>query len=157
MPNHNVQNFVERRSRRERRSLLSRLAGTVKRGRRGQLRRAEDRRKLILLDYYPKPLMAAAVAILLLSLCDAILTLFLIAHGAVELNPVMDHMLKKGPFHFVMVKYWLTASAVIVFLLLNHHPLRYLNITVRSFLSIFTLIFSAVIVWQIYLIKTFIL
>ncbi len=148
--------FVERRSRKDRRSARSSLAGS-KAGRRRDLRRSEDRRKVVLLDQYPKPLLIAAAIILLLSLADAVMTLFLVSHGAIELNPIMDYFLKAGSVYFVVVKYSLTAAAVTIVLLLNYYRLRGLNIHVRSFLSLFTVIFSAVIAWQVYLVARYVL
>ncbi len=146
----------ERRSRPDRRLLRAQLTGS-KFGRRRQLRRIEDRRKLVLLDHYPRPLLVAAAIVLLLSLGDAVLTIVLVGHGAVELNPIMDLLLKAGPRYFVAVKYGLTAGAVTIILLLNYYPLRGLNVSARAFLNVFTLIFSAVIGWQIYLFTRFVL
>jgi hypothetical protein len=146
---------VERRSHRDRRSPQKQFAG-LKFGRRRDLRRSEDRQKVVLLDQYPKPLLIAAAVVLLLSLGDAVMTLFLVSHGAIELNPIMDYFLKAGSVYFVVVKYSLTAAAVTIVLLLNYYRLRGLNIHVRSFLSLFTVIFSAVIAWQIYLVATYV-
>lgn len=150
--------LVERRSSgHDRRSPRNKLKGALRFGRRRQLRRLDDRRRLALLDHYPKSLMFAAVAVLLLSLGDAVLTLFLLGHGAVELNPIMDRLIKAGPHYFVLVKYGLTAAAATIVLLLNHYPLRFVNIPARSFLGVFTLLFSAVIAWQLYLVGRYVL
>lgn len=148
---------VERRSQPDRRSPWARLSGMFKYGRRRRLRRIEDRRKFVLLDHYPKALLVAAATILMLSLGDAFLTIILIEHGAVELNPIMDHLLKAGTLYFIMFKYGFTAASVSIVLLLNHYPLSGLNIPVRSFLSVFTVLFSAVIAWQLYLITRFVM
>jgi hypothetical protein len=147
---------VERRLRRERRGLRAQLTG-FKLGRRRKLRRTEDRRKMVLLDQYPRHLLAATVTILMLSLSDAFLTLVLISHGAIELNPIMDYLLKAGPIYFVVVKYGLTAGAVTIVLLFHYYPFRGLNMPVRSLLSVFTLIFAMVMAWQIYLLIRFVL
>ncbi len=117
----------------------------------------QDRRRVALLDHYPTPLVIAALAVLVLSLADAVLTLILVDHGAVELNPVMAVLLDSGPAYFVGVKTWLTGLAVLIILVLHQAPLRGLKIRVRSFLSVFTLLFGAAVVWQLYLITRFVL
>ena len=147
---------VERRSQTDRRNKRGLFTGS-KFGRRHQLRRREDRRKVVLLDYYPKSLLVAAATVLLLSLGDAAMTVFLISHGAIELNPIMDYLLKAGSVYFVVGKYGLTAGAVIIVLVLNYYPLRGLNMPLRSFFGLFTVIFSAVIAWQIYLVARYVL
>jgi Domain of unknown function (DUF5658) len=145
----------DRRSHTERRNLRISFAGTNKGGQRRQVRRVEDRRKIFLLDHYPKSLLVAAITILLLSLSDAVLTLILIDHGAVELNPIMAYLLRAGLLYFLGAKYLLTAAAVTAVLVFHYYPMRVLNKPLHSFLKVFTLIFSAVIVWQIYLITRF--
>jgi hypothetical protein len=147
----------DRRSRTERRSLRAQFTSTKRRGQRRQVRRAEDRRKIVLLDHYPKPLLLAAITVLLLSLADAVLTLILVGHGAVELNPIMGYLLKAGPVYFLGVKYLLTAIAVTAVLAIHYYPLRSLNQPLHLFLKMFTLIFLVVIVWQVYLITRFVL
>lgn len=148
---------MDRRSHPERRSLRILPAGTNKRGQRRQVRRVEDRRKLFLLDHYPKFLLVGAITVLLLSLADAVLTLILISYGAVELNPIMNYLLKAGPVYFLGAKYLLTAVAVTAVLVFHYYPLRGLNQPLYLLLKVFALIFLAVIGWQLYLITIFVL
>jgi hypothetical protein len=150
---------IERRLKQDRRSnrFLGQLSGIIKGGERRRLRRIEDRRKLILLDQYPTPLLVAAIIVMVLSLGDAILTLILISNGAIELNPIMNYLLNTGTTHFIVGKYSLTAGAVFFVLLFNFYPLRGSKIPVRSFLGMFAMIFSAAIAWQIYLITKYVL
>ena len=88
---------------------------------------------------------------LFLSLMDASLTLFLIGKGAVEINPVMDFYLQKGPSVFVGVKYGLTCAAIIVLLLLKHMKIGNSRLKVRSVLCLTPLPFYLVIQWQFFL------
>ena len=58
--------------------------------------------------------MLIAVMILLLSVADALLTLTLISHGALEENPVMAPLLQGSAEGFAAVKLGLTAIGVLV-------------------------------------------
>jgi hypothetical protein len=143
--------FIERRSGIDRRE--TRLGG-IRRlffsGRRRNLRRADDRRKLALLDYYSPKIFAIIVAILFLSLADAVLTLLLISQGAVELNPVMAYFLSKGDSTFLIVKYLLTAIAVTIVTLINYVFIRIFRTHVRNLLVCFAGCFALVVVWQLF-------
>jgi hypothetical protein len=144
--------FVERRSGIDRRE--SRMGG-IRRpffsGRRRNLRRAEDRRKLTLLDHYCPKMFAIVVVILLLSLTDAVLTLVLISHGAVELNPVMAYLLSKGDTTFLVVKYLLTAISVTIVALINYVFIRVFRTHVRNLLIYFAGCFALVVAWELFL------
>ena len=83
-------------------------------GRRENIRRQEDIREIFHVDRYSTALFGAIVAILFLSVMDAFLTLFLIDHGAVEINPLMAYYLNIGPLTFIVVKYLLTSLSVFV-------------------------------------------
>ena len=119
--------------------------------RRRTLRRASDRRGLVLMDYYHPPLLISIVLILVLSVVDAFLTLFLMEHGAIELNPVMAFFIELGSLPFLMAKYSLTAFSVITVVLFNYVFFSYLKIFTRDLLHLFTLCFSLVIVWELVL------
>jgi hypothetical protein len=145
--------FIERRSGIDRRE--TRLGG-IRRlffsGRRRKLRRADDRRKLALLDHYSPRIFAIVVAILFLSLADAVLTLLLLSHGAVELNPVMAFFLAKGDATFLIVKYLLTAVSATIVALVNYVFLRIFRTHVRNLLVYFAGCFALVVAWELFLI-----
>lgn len=103
------------------------------------------------MDYYHPPLLISITLILLLSVADAFLTLFLMDHGAIELNPFMAFFIELGSLPFLMVKYILTAFSVITVVICNYVFFRYLKIFTRDLLHLFTLAFSLVIVWEIIL------
>ena len=67
--------------------------------RRRSVRRKMDRRRLVILDYYHPPLMISILLILVLSIADAVLTLFLLDHGAVELNDGLFYPARKRYVH----------------------------------------------------------
>ena len=71
------------------------------------MRRQADQRRFYVFDYYSPRIFYAATLILVLSVVDALLTLWLIGEGAQELNPVMAYFLNLGPNMFMAAKYLL--------------------------------------------------
>lgn len=144
--------FIERRSGKDRRQMsMAGIARLFFNGRRQNLRRADDRRKLALMDRYSSRIFAVIVVILFLSLFDAVLTLVLISHGAVELNPVMAYFLSKGDMVFLVTKYLLTAMSVTIVVLINYVFIRLLRSHVRDLLVYFAGSFALVVVWELFL------
>lgn len=140
---------VERRSgldRRKKPRLL--LKGLISRGSRLSTRRAEDRKKIVVFDYYRPSLFISILIVLTLSLLDAFLTLILLSRGAIELNPVMDYYLSHGPTEFIIVKYGLTGSSVLLILLLNDVLKARYGVGTGALLYLFTAIFGSVVIWQ---------
>jgi hypothetical protein len=121
-------------------------------GRRARVRRQEDWQNTFYFDRYSSSLFAVIVAILLLSVLDALLTLHLIGKGSTELNPVMSYFLQHGPFVFMGAKYFLTCFGVIVLLLFRNAVLKRSLIHARHLFTYIIGAFSTVIVWQLYLI-----
>ena len=126
-------------------------------GRRKAFRRREDKQKRFFVDQYSTIHFAAVFVILILSATDALLTLFLINNGAVELNPVMDFYIQTGPYHFLTVKYALTCMGVFSLLIFRNIYLKPIKIKAGSLLFILTAVFSAVVSWQFYLIHSMLL
>jgi hypothetical protein len=120
--------------------------------RRRRPRRKEDRRKFVLLDHYGTSIGVAFTAVLLLSVVDAFLTLFLLGHGAVEMNPVMAYFIEINEYAFIWVKYGLTVVSVVIVLVLNYAFMRKFRFHVRHLLNYFALIFALIVVWEIYLV-----
>ncbi|UCG06849.1 MAG: hypothetical protein JSV83_23610 [Desulfobacterales bacterium] len=116
-------------------------------GRREKVRRKEDMNKAFYADRYRPSLFGPIVIIIFLSVIDALLTLFLIGHGAFEINPIMAYYLKIGPYTFFTVKYTLTSIGVVIFLILSNNYLR----TTRIYYTILTA-FITVVAWEFYLI-----
>jgi hypothetical protein len=122
-------------------------------GRRRAVRRTSDTRRVFLLDRYSPRLFAAMMAIVLLSLTDAALTLYLVSHGASEINPVMNYFLQKGPVVFMVAKYVSTSVAVIIFVVLAHNVLPWSHRFAPQRLYTYAIFaFGGVVVWEILLI-----
>ena len=113
---------IDRRERRERRqfSVKGFLYGCIKCRRRGP-RRAENY-LMVYTDWYETKLLVLTIALLLLSALDAAMTLTLLSHGAVEINPFMDFFIQKGVDYFIAVK--LTMTAVCLVVLVAHYRFR---------------------------------
>jgi hypothetical protein len=121
-------------------------------GRRAEVRRKEDLQHTFYFDRYSSHLFAAIVAILLLSVLDALLTLHLIDKGSTEMNPVMSFFLRFGPNVFMGAKYFLTCFGVVVLLLLRN-VVRKRSVThAHNLFSYIIGAFATVIVWELYLI-----
>jgi hypothetical protein len=97
---------------RRRRPFHALLVGSLAPRRRAH--RRMDVRTPHLLDLHDARWLAVALLILLLSIGDAFLTLELLDRGAVEINPVMDALLKRDSPAFGFVKVALTSFGVIV-------------------------------------------
>lgn len=86
-----------------------------------------------------------------LSIIDAVLTLYLIGHGAAEINPVMASFLEHGISAFFIAKYTLTGASLI--LLVIYRNVRLFNGRLRA-VALFWFVVAAfllVISWEIYL------
>jgi hypothetical protein len=122
---------VERRCQDRRRVSLRALFGALFTLRRRRSRRKDDQLNSYIDWYEPWPLVASVVIILLSSI-DAFLTLILLNHGAVELNILMDWLIKIDIATFAAVKLAVTGVALVVLVLhFNFHiyrvlPVRYL-------------------------------
>jgi hypothetical protein len=131
--------ILERRclDRDRRRFSLRSLFGALFTLRRRRSRRKDDQMNSYIDWYEPWPLVASVVIILLSSL-DAFLTLVLLNHGAVELNMLMDWLIKTDIRTFATVKLAMTGLALIVLVLhFNFHlyrvlPVRYLMYALMS-------------------------
>jgi hypothetical protein len=143
----------------ERRSGEDRRAGACRffsrhwlAGKRGEPRRREDRERSYRVDrHHPRVLVPIAL-ILLLSLLDAALTLYLIGHGAAEINPLLNYFLNRGHLPFLVVKYALTASAIIIVV---HNAKVFLfrsRFRTQILLAFFILPFFLVVQWELFLI-----
>lgn len=121
-------------------------------GRRRVARRSADSRGVVLLDRYSPRLFTAMMGILVLSLLDAGLTLFLVQHGAAEINPVMNYFLRQGPVVFMAAKYLLTSMAVVIFVLLAHSAAPRPAFSIRRIYRLALLAFGGVVAWELVLV-----
>ncbi len=117
---------IERRDRLDRRrpSLKGFIYGLFHARRRGP-RRAENYLSHYT-DWYDVKLLVLSLCLLLLSCLDAAMTMRLLSFGAVELNPIMDELLKQGTKYFIGIKIAVTALCIIV--LVAHNRFKLFNI-----------------------------
>ena len=145
--------YTEKRAGRDRRvHQFPRIKYLLFSGRRSRARRQEDRHRTFYFDRYSSKLFAAIMAILFLSILDALLTLHLIESGSTELNPVMSYFLKYGPFVFLVAKYFLTCTGIVILLLFRNAFLKRSATHTRHLFSYIIGAFSTVIVWELFLI-----
>jgi len=142
----------ERRCGQDRRQdIRSKFRYYLTNGRRESARREEDKTKVFFFDRYNQRIFAAITAILMLSIFDALLTLILIEQGSSELNPVMAFFLEYGPLPFIIAKYILTSSGVVVLLIFKNVFINRINMYANSLFTCVIFAFSSVIVWELYL------
>ena len=147
-------NGENRRGKDRRTNNKARLRYLLFNGRREQIRREEDSRKVFFFDRYPPKLFAAIAAILMLSIFDALFTLILIDKGSTELNPVMAYFLQHGLLPFIVAKYFLTSIGVVILLIFKNVILTRAKIHTQSLFPAVIFVFAAVIVWELFLIIT---
>ncbi|MDR4516665.1 MAG: DUF5658 family protein [Nitrosomonas sp.] len=95
----------------------------LKQGRRmNERRRSGARWGAAYVDRYADHLMACVVGILFLSICDALFTLRILAHGGEELNWFMAVLIDDSVEKFITFKMALTSLALIM--LIIHHNVR---------------------------------
>ena len=112
----------ERRLLRERRSQTFRALVTGGwYARRRNPRRAEGARPGHV-DWHAPQWFAAALLVLLLSMADTLLTVVLIEHGAIEINPLMAPFVVGNTPGFAFLKLALTATAVTILVVLTRVP-----------------------------------
>ena len=115
-------------------------------GRRKIIRRASDKQSNIFVDIFSTRLLMAVILLLILSCLDAFLTLALIEKGrVVEANPLMAFFLNSGVLHFSLIKFLITAVALIVLCLFKN--VRITRIALPAVINIYL----AVIIYEIYL------
>ena len=146
---------VERRSSQDRRkNHISFFKPILCKGQRHSLRRADDSRQINVLDHYDTSFMIFVLVVLILSMVDAVLTLTLIEHGAVEVNPVMRYFIDLGVGLFVIAKYSLTAIPLVVMIVLSTSS--FLRIRIGSLMFLFSgLAFGCVVVWELHLLNAY--
>jgi hypothetical protein len=143
---------LDRRSGRDRRSgKRFQFVKQLITGQRTNTRRSSDQNRVVYFDRYRPKLFRVIVAILVLSVADAILTVNLIGLGAVEINPIMDYYLKLGPHAFLAVKYVLTSLSVFILVIYSNSTLKNGRFPIRSFFPWIITALASVVVWEIYL------
>ncbi len=122
-------------------------------GRRSKVRRIVDYQKSFFLDHFSLRVFIIIISVVLLSVIDAILTLYLIHKGvAVESNPIMAQYLKYGPLPFLTAKYLLTATSMILLLVYKDVYIFKTKFRAKYLFIVFFAIFASVVIWELYLV-----
>jgi len=119
--------------------------------RRKTIRRQDDKENIFYFDQYSSTLFGAIVVFLLLNIIDGWLTLFLLDHGATEINPIMAYFLNFGPLTFMSVKYFLACYSVIILVIFNNVFLKKIKIYTRSLFSYTIGVFMLIVAWELFL------
>jgi hypothetical protein len=122
-------------------------------GKRAKIRRQADTNRIFYVDQFSTELFAVVVSVILLSVIDALFTLWLLNRGAYEVNPIMKYFLEIGPYTFFMFKYFLTIASLICLLMFRNVIIRGIKIKTRSVLYFVLLFYAAVVAWETYLIS----
>jgi hypothetical protein len=120
-------------------------------GRRKNIRRKEDRKRLIIVDTYSPWVSACVLIILVLSLADGFFTLYFTGNGANETNPIMGRILEFSPWAFIFVKYFLTSVGLICLLIINNLYIRPLSMRVGNMFPALIVVYMMVISWHLIL------
>ena len=120
--------------------------------RRRRIRRDEDRDHTYL-DWHPTHLIVVCTTILVLSLSDGLLTVYLVHNGVTEFNPLMAFLGSNGPLLLSLTKFALTA-AVVVALVLTAHMKIYRFIRASTILYLFLSCYLVLVMYQAALVRT---
>ena len=120
-------------------------------GRRGELRRVEDRQKSHRIDRYSPKTLFAILLIIALCILDVFFTLVLVSHGAKEINPLMAYYLDRSPLLFFGVKYMLTCASIILILFNKNVYLFKTKVQVKIVFVFLLFPLALVVHWQLYL------
>jgi hypothetical protein len=124
-------------------------------GSRKNVRRLDDNHTSYFLDHFSLKVFIIIISVVLLSVIDAILTLFLIRKGvAAEGNPIMAQYLKYGPLPFLAAKYLLTTTSVVLLLIYKNFYLFRTKFRAKYLFIVFFAIYASVVIWELYLIYT---
>ena len=140
----------ERRKLDRRRSVFRSLwHGNFARRRHAPRRSAE--RHAAVTDWFHPQWLVVAIGVLLLSTADAFLTLTLISHGAVEVNPFMDPLVRGAGQGFAYWKIGLTSASVVVLTVLAR--LRVWGGTVGRILYVTLAGYAILVIYELFLLR----
>lgn len=122
-------------------------------GNRRIVRRKEDQDRIFFVDQYSPILFVTIAAILFLCVIDALLTLFLLNHGAYETNPIMAYLLSIGPYAFFIPKYAFTLIATLALFVIRGVVIQKINVNTHSLLYFIAWFYAAVVAWELYLVN----
>jgi hypothetical protein len=145
----------ERRERSERRktptTIWNSLSGS---GSRRGLRRDDESAAAHFVDLFPAHLLALIVALLILSIVDAVITLELIDSGCDEINPLMACLLERGPMAFLVGKFLLTATGLPLLVVFKNFSLFGSRLRVGHLIPVFVILYVLLLSYQVALLQS---
>jgi hypothetical protein len=121
-------------------------------GRRLKNRRAAERCLPYYTDRFSAVIFAGILLLIVATLADAGLTVYVLHGGGSEVNPVMGWLLNHGVQAFVIGKYLLTVLGLPVLLIFRNHYLFGTRLRVGHLIPISLLLYAVLISYQIVLI-----
>ena len=106
---------------------------------------------MVVTDWFHPQWLALTIGILLLCLLDAILTLTLVSHGASEVNPVMEPLVRGSGQSFGYWKIGLTAMGVMTLTLLAR--LRFWGKAVGTVLYVVLATYIVLVGYELFLLR----
>src|SRR5688500_2136474 len=113
--------------------------------------RRHTERHFAVTDWFHAQWLIVGISILLLCVADALLTLTLISHGAVEINPLMAPLVKGSSHSFGYWKIGLTALGVLVLTLLAR--VRYWGKAVGTVLYVVLGGYAVLVTYEVFLLR----
>ncbi len=137
----------EKRTLSDRRDIATKPFGRFTlRGRRKKSRRVEEYHNFYV-DRYNLRYLVLIVSILVLCFLDAYLTLLLLQVGGIELNPFMLFFIKKDVVLSMVVKYVMTASALI-FILIHKNFKVFGWLKVRKLIYVILMLYTGLVLYE---------
>ena len=142
---------VERRIKIERRRSVFHALWHGNFARRRHAPRRSTDRPAAATDWFHPQWLAIGIMVLLLSFADALLTLTLISHGASEVNPLMDPLVRGSGHSFAYWKIGLTAVGVVILTVLAR--LRIWGRTVGNVLYVALAGYVVLVIYELFLLR----
>ena len=121
-------------------------------GQRMKNRRAEEHRRPYYTDRFSPAIFAGVLLLIVATLVDAGLTVFVLYGGGAEVNPLMGLLLNHGIEAFVIGKYLLTVVGLPVLLIFRNHYLFGTRLRVGHLIPASLVLYAVLIGYQIILI-----
>ena len=119
-------------------------------GWRMRARRAAEHRRAYFVDRFPATLFVLIVAVLILCVVDAVLTLVLLRRGSEECNPLMGCLLEQGVRPFLVGKYVLTAVGLPLLLIFKNHTMFGTRFRVGYLIPIIVALYLILVAYQLW-------
>ncbi len=105
-------------------------------------------------DRYSFRAVLVTVAVVSLGVLDGVFTLYLVQHGAREINPVMAFFLELGAGPFLAAKYTLTGISALALMIHKNFYLARIRVSVKQIVVAVFLLYALLIVYELLLIQS---